>query len=267
MFRTNGECGPLFAALAKIQSTGLVAVKSAVNPHLRTNYADFMDICQTIRPEFAANGLFFAQALGEIRRCEKGSPFISITTIVGHKDGAWVEFGPASYPVPEITTKDGRSATNAAQAVGSAITYAKRQALAAACGVATGDDDDAERMKQTMAEAAGMANGSVPATAEGAPFWEVDWQNFTDEQGVRLGELKPGQILALLNRPHVGPLHTALMAWVWNVGILSLCDVDMIPAALSDRGSPLDPDWMTWGMPELREAARTLKKPVMQAPI
>ncbi len=57
---------------------------------------------------------------------------VGIVTIITHKDGYAQYYGPLPMPV-----------TNDPKAVGSAITYGRRYALAAALGIATDEDTDA----------------------------------------------------------------------------------------------------------------------------
>lgn len=57
---------------------------------------------------------------------------VSVTTVVLHVSGQWVQFGPLNVPV----------AKEEAQKYGSAVTYAKRYALSAALGISSEVDDD-----------------------------------------------------------------------------------------------------------------------------
>jgi hypothetical protein len=85
-------------------------------------YAPLDTIMERIRPVLKANGLAFMQSLnGE-----------SLSTTLLHTSGEWL----ASDPMPV------RVADSGPQALGSAITYARRYALTAILGIVTEDDDD-----------------------------------------------------------------------------------------------------------------------------
>ena len=114
----------LFTALAKAQGEVENASKSSVNPHFRSKYADLAEILNTVRPVFAANGLSVVQFPSF------DGTYVSVETVVTHSSGEWMS-GIISAPVSKLD----------AQGVGSATTYMRRYALAAAAGVAQEDDD------------------------------------------------------------------------------------------------------------------------------
>jgi hypothetical protein len=112
----------LYAALADAQSQLKGAVKDSTNPHFKSRYADLESVIEAMRAPFAANGLAFMQTVSD------DSQFLR--TIITHDSGESV-----TLQVPLIITK------NDMQGVGSAITYARRYGLAAACGISQTDDD------------------------------------------------------------------------------------------------------------------------------
>lgn len=112
----------LFAALADAQSQLKGAVKDSTNPHFKSRYADLESVIEAMRAPFAANGLAFMQTVSD------DSQFLK--TIIVHDSGE-----SFTTQVPLIITK------NDMQGVGSAITYARRYGLAAACGISQTDDD------------------------------------------------------------------------------------------------------------------------------
>ena len=117
--------GNLAAALAKAQGAMKAAAKDAENPHFRSRYADLASIWAACREPLAANGLCVMQRVSTV---EAG---VMVTTLLAHASGEWVR-DRAVFPVAQKTP----------QAYGSAITYARRYALAALVGVAAGDEDD-----------------------------------------------------------------------------------------------------------------------------
>ncbi len=112
------------AALAKAQGQITYAKKDALNPHFKSRYADLASIWEAIRLPLSINGIAVVQ---EVTTKETS---VTVRTRLVHSSGQ--EFSSAcTFPVAQQTP----------QAFGSAITYAKRYALAAMVGVAQDDDD------------------------------------------------------------------------------------------------------------------------------
>lgn len=93
-------------------------------------YASLPGIIDHVRPVLASHGLAVTQ---ETITADTGpGARIGVVTRITHRSGEWLEFGPL-WLMP--TKPD-------PQAAGSAITYARRYALAAALGIAADEDDD-----------------------------------------------------------------------------------------------------------------------------
>jgi len=122
------ELDQLATALAKAQAAIQPAVKDRQNPAFRSNYADLASVWDACRVALASNGLSVSQHPG---RLEDGT--VTVTTALMHASGQHIISVAAAMP------KDG-----SAQAAGSVVTYLRRYALAAAVGVAPGDDDDGQ---------------------------------------------------------------------------------------------------------------------------
>lgn len=114
----------LATALAKAQAQIENASKNAVNPHLRSKYADLAEVLNTVRPVLAENGISIVQ----MPSYEGG--MVSVETMLMHLSGEWIS-STISAPVNKQD----------AQGVGSATSYCRRYALAAMCGIAQEDDD------------------------------------------------------------------------------------------------------------------------------
>lgn len=114
----------LGAALAKAQGQIEGAKKDSANPFFKSKYADLASVWDACRKHLSENGLSVTQCPEE---AENG---ISIETMLLHSSGQWIK-SRYTMPVSKID----------AQAVGSAITYARRYALASIVGVAPEDDD------------------------------------------------------------------------------------------------------------------------------
>lgn len=127
------------------------ASKDSRNPHFNSSYADLASIVDAIREPFAANGLWFVQALG---RDESG--FV-VDTRIYHISGEWIG---NIWPI----VGDMRNP----QTIGSATTYAKRQALSALSGVAPAEDDDGNAAAEAARSApAPSRNGSSYQNGQG----------------------------------------------------------------------------------------------------
>jgi|TARA_R110000803_G_scaffold45387_1_gene95668 hypothetical protein len=113
----------LAAAQGEIQNPG----KSAENPFFKSKYADLAEVLSVVRPVFSRHGLSVVQM-----PYSSDDGGIGVTTMISHKSGQWMQ-GSLELPL--------QVAKNVNQDAGSAITYMRRYALAAAAGVAQEDLD------------------------------------------------------------------------------------------------------------------------------
>lgn len=132
--RTSTATNEIAAALAKAQGAFHVAAKSSENTHFRTRYAGLAEFVSAAREALSANGLAVIQAPDQRR----GS-FVLVTRLT-HTSGQWFE---SHYPLP---------AQGNPQQLGSAITYARRYALAAMLCLVADADDDGEAAKETLTQ-------------------------------------------------------------------------------------------------------------------
>lgn len=114
----------LAKALCKAQSEMGGATKGAANPFFKSKYADLSSVMHVIKEPFANNGLSFVQ----FPLCDGQSA--GVETILMHESGEWLQ---SEYLMPLVKRDP--------QGSGSAITYAKRYALQAMCGIPSEDDD------------------------------------------------------------------------------------------------------------------------------
>jgi hypothetical protein len=142
----------IFTALAKAQGEirsalmdSTADVKTREGPGYKFKYADLASVDSACRPALSKNGIAIVQA-AENAPDGKG---ITVRTMLGHTTGQWI--AASLTMVPTMTTP---------QAIGSAITYARRYGLAAICGVVQEDDDGAEASKPAPGDAA--RSRSVP---------------------------------------------------------------------------------------------------------
>lgn len=125
----------LAGALAKAQGEIKNASLNKVNPHFRSKYADLAEVRDATTPHLSKNGLAILQ------RTDVRDGMFGLVTCLMHSSGQWVD---GFYPLPNNVEKP--------QALGSAITYARRYSWSAMCGIAADEDDDGnEAQKQAPA--------------------------------------------------------------------------------------------------------------------
>lgn len=112
------------AALAKAQGEIKNPAKNHTNPHFKTKYADLTDGLDVIRPTLSKHGIAIIQMTDVV------DGFVVVFTRLAHTSGQYYE---SRYPVDVAGNH---------QKLGGSLTYAKRQALFAICGVAGDDDSD-----------------------------------------------------------------------------------------------------------------------------
>jgi hypothetical protein len=151
MCEFSNELGALAAALAKVQGALKPAVKDATNPHLKNRYADLSSCWQAAQELLAANGLAVIQT-GEV----DGDGRQYLATILVHESGQWIK-GRLYVPAEE------QRGTNAAQQLGSALTYVRRYGLCALLGITTEDDDGASAGAPSQRQAASSNGHDAPA--------------------------------------------------------------------------------------------------------
>lgn len=112
-------------ALVKAQAEMGVAYKDATNPHFRSRYADLTAIINASREALTNNGIAVLQ------RPYPNDKGVQIETMLVHTSGEWICDGGLFLPASKLDP----------QGFGSAMTYARRYALAAMLGVIQDDDD------------------------------------------------------------------------------------------------------------------------------
>ena len=113
-------------AMAKFQGEVKNPPKTADNPFFKSKYTPLDTLIDTAKPLLYKHGLSYMQS------CSGDGANIIVTTLLMHSSGEWVESDPLTLKTDKAT----------AQGAGSAITYARRYALAAVLGLASDEDDD-----------------------------------------------------------------------------------------------------------------------------
>jgi hypothetical protein len=113
-------------ALVKFQASVSKVGKESSNPFFKSKYASLANILDTIQKPLSESGLAISQF----------PDANALTTIILHADsGEWME---SSYVMPVAKQND-------PQAMGSAMTYARRYALGSILNLNIDDDDDGEK--------------------------------------------------------------------------------------------------------------------------
>lgn len=132
MIQQTQEIALLAKALVAFQLEVENATKGSTNPAFKSKYADLAEVLNVTRPVLAKHGISVQQH----PTFEDGT--VRLETVLLHESGQAM----SSVLVIPVTKQD-------AQGVGSAITYARRYALASICGIAQEDDDANAAVKPT----------------------------------------------------------------------------------------------------------------------
>jgi hypothetical protein len=112
-------------ALVKAQKAFGPALKTATNPHFRSSYADLAACVEAVMDGLNNNGIALVQQLSE------SDTGVIVETVFIHESGEMLNCGKLHVPAVKHDP----------QGYGSALTYARRYSLMAACGIAPEDDD------------------------------------------------------------------------------------------------------------------------------
>lgn len=113
------------AALVKAQRAFSPALKTNTNPAFRSRYADLASCVEAVIDALNDNGIALMQPT---RECADG---VIVETLFLHESGETISGGLLHVPAVKHDP----------QGYGSALTYARRYSLMAACGIAPEDDD------------------------------------------------------------------------------------------------------------------------------
>ncbi len=124
----------LAIALSKFQNEVKNPKNTADNPFYDSKYAPLQDVLNEVRPLLSKHGLSVIQSPSG------DGQSVSITTLLLHESGEWIEFDPLVLKAQKITP----------QGAGSAITYGRRYALSAILGISSEDDDDGNSLESAQ---------------------------------------------------------------------------------------------------------------------
>jgi hypothetical protein len=131
--KTSESITNIAVALHKFHGLMGKVGKDAVNPHFKNKYASLSNIIEATTPHLNAVGLSIIQL-----PCESG-----LETMLLHTSGEYIS---------SVSLTPCKDASNP-QALGSALTYARRYALGAILSLNIDEDDDAQRATVTQPKA------------------------------------------------------------------------------------------------------------------
>jgi hypothetical protein len=158
------------SALVKAQKAFAPALKDSSNPFFKTKYADLSSCIKAVIDALNDNGIALIQ---NCHPCDDG---VSIETMFIHESGETINCGVLHVP----------AAKNDPQGYGSALTYARRYSLMAACGIAPEDDDGNAASKGRAAPIANPLDFAKPITKSSENLLKntTDSSVYTTEKGV-----------------------------------------------------------------------------------
>ena len=167
------------------------ALKDKTNPAFRSKYADLGACIDSVEDALLANGIAFIQETFD------DSTGVTVETVFIHESGETMRCGKLHVP----------AAKQDPQGYGSALTYARRYSLMAACGIAPEDDD---------------GNAANRPAKKAAPVIEPCVSN-----------KQAADIDALISE--VGADKVAFLAWVAQMAGHDVKAVAEIPAAAANK--------------------------------
>ena len=148
------------AAFVKAQTQFAPALKTATNPHFRSKYVDLSGCVEAVMDALNNNGI------GLVQRTHESDAGVNVETVLLHESGESISAGVLHVPAPKHDP----------QGYGSALTYARRYSLMAACGIAPEDDD-------------GNAASGSNAPAKTAPAKRQKAETLNEDQTEKIASL------------------------------------------------------------------------------
>lgn len=139
-------------ALVKAQRAFAPALKTSTNPHFRSRYADLAACVEAVIDALNANGIALVQRTHD---CDNG---VAVETLLVHESGESISGGILHVPASKQDP----------QGYGSALTYARRYSLMAACGIAPEDDDANAASKSRPGAIPRVAGASISTDKDGS---------------------------------------------------------------------------------------------------
>ena len=123
-------------AFVKAKREFAPALKTSTNPHFRSKYADLANCLEAVNDALLNNGIAVYQETSE------DNTGVTVETVFMHESGEVLRGGKLHVPASKQDP----------QGYGSALTYARRYSIMAACGIAAEDDDGNAAVKSVKAD-------------------------------------------------------------------------------------------------------------------
>ena len=140
------------AALVKAQKEFAPALKTNTNPHFKSKYVGLDGCIEAVIDALNSNGIMLMQ------KNHPNDNGVSVETIFLHESGESISGGVLSVPASKQDP----------QGYGSALTYARRYSLMAACGIAPEDDDGNAASNRPAAKVSSLADNIVQEMRDAA---------------------------------------------------------------------------------------------------
>lgn len=142
------------AAFVKAQKAFGPALKTNTNPHFKSKYADLSACVEAVIDALHANGIAMIQGTHE------DATGVTVETLFIHESGEQLSSGKLHVP----------AAKQDPQGYGSALTYARRYSLMAACGIAPEDDDGNAASRKPVQKLTDEQVSEITQLLEGRDF-------------------------------------------------------------------------------------------------
>lgn len=119
------DTAKIYGAFVKAQKGFAPALKTSTNPHFKSRYADLSACVEAVIDSLNENGI------GLVQKTHQDERGVTVETLFVHESGESMSGGTLHVP----------AAKQDPQGYGSALSYARRYSLMAACGIAPEDDD------------------------------------------------------------------------------------------------------------------------------
>lgn len=170
----------LAQALLKAQTEFMTASKDAKNQFFKSKYATLNSVWEAVATALHNNGLVCIQ------------PIVNnmVATTIIHTSGQFI-----TSECPIVCAKQ-----NDPQALGSAITYSRRYALASMLGVMTDDDDDAESAMVRKQPQSAPKPAPKPAEKAEPASTEIPVGNLSNKCALDIAAAKTtGELISIYN--------------------------------------------------------------------
>jgi hypothetical protein len=180
------------AAFIKAKKEFAPAMKTSTNPHYKSKYADLAACVEAVDDAFLNSGIVMYQETFE------DITGVTVETVLLHESGESIRCGKLHVPAPKQDP----------QGYGSALSYARRYSLMAACGIAPEDDDGNQASRpipkhtevmplkkpavapaQSPVGGAGATNAGVPVALDAPNIGVFIWGYGTKYKGYQIVDI------------------------------------------------------------------------------